>query len=140
MGAIIDGLDDHEGYALWRLADGSLVPAWSPGVREFTAYVAGCECGWHAEQQHPPTEAGAEAAYAQWEHEHALAELTHQADHRRAELAQALRVLGGIADFVDNPANLARIARAANRVQTLVDDLQRDLERRPIARETDGGR
>ena len=41
MGAIIDELDDHEGYALRRLADGTLSGAWTHGV-EFSAYVAGC--------------------------------------------------------------------------------------------------
>jgi hypothetical protein len=72
MGAIIDELDDHEGYALWRLSDGTVVAAGTQGVREVTAYVAGCECGWQSHHQHPPTEEGQEAAYEQWEREHAL--------------------------------------------------------------------
>ena len=57
------------------------------------------------------------------------------AQQRRAELAQALRALGGIADFIDNPANLPRIGRAADRVRELVDELQRDQQRRRPERE-----
>jgi hypothetical protein len=59
---------------------------------------------------------------------------------RRAELAQVLGALGGIADFVDNPANLARIGRAADRARVLVDELQRDRERQALAREVGGER
>jgi hypothetical protein len=50
-------------------------------------------------------------------------------------LAQTLRALGGIADFVDNPANLDRIRRAADRARALVQELQRDLDRQATERE-----
>jgi hypothetical protein len=66
---------------------------------------------------------------------HAEPLLIRQAQQRRAELAQVLRALGGIADFIDNPANLPRIGRAGDRVRLLVDDLQRDQERQALARE-----
>jgi hypothetical protein len=61
-----------------------------------------------------------------------------KAQQRRAELAQVLGALGGIADFLDNPANLPRIGRAADRARALVDDLQRDQDRQALAREPDG--
>jgi hypothetical protein len=137
MEAILEDLDDHEGYALWRLVDGSVIPAWADGVGEFAAYVAGCEYGWQSQLEHPPTDQGQEAAYAQWEREHALAELAHQTERRRAELAQVLRALGGIAEFLDNPTNLPRIVRAIDRARELTEAVQRDLERHGEGQEAD---
>ena len=57
MGTLIEGLDDHEGYVLWRLADGVLTSAWTlENRRQLTAYVAECECGWRSTREHPATE------------------------------------------------------------------------------------
>ena len=135
MGTIIEGLDDHEGYALWRLADGSVIAAWSYGVSEFSAYVAGCECGWKAERQHPPTEEGAEAAYAQWEDEHALAELARQASRRRDDLGRVLEWFGTQAGRLQDPATVDRLARGLDRARELLVVVQRDLEREGPERE-----
>ena len=135
MGVVIEGLEDHEGYATRRLPDGTLTGTWTHATRAFTGYVAACGCGWHASLDHPPIEAGEELAIEQWRSEHAEPLLERQADRHRAELAEALRALGGIADFVDNPTNLSRIGRVADRVRVLVDDLQRDQERRTPQRE-----
>jgi hypothetical protein len=132
MGVVIEDLWDHEGYAARRLADGTLT---STSIRDFDAYVGACGCGWRANLNYPPTEAGEQAALEHWHQGHATPLLERHVQQRRAELAQALRALGGIADFIDNPANLARIGRAADRVQELVDDLQRDQERRRLERE-----
>ena len=141
MGAMIEDLDDHEGYVLWRLADGVLTAAWTNDNRhQLTGYVADCECGWRSHRAHPPTDHGEEAARQEWVREHAIPELGRQAQQRRAELTQVLRALGGIADFVDNPANLPRISRATDRVHELVDELQRDLDRQATAREAGGER
>jgi hypothetical protein len=134
MGVVIEDLEDHEGYAARRLLDGTLTSTWAqPGG--FDAYVGACGCGWRANLYYPPTEAGEQAALDHWHQGHATVLLERHAQQRRAELAQALRALGGIADFVDNPANLARIGRAADRVQELVEVLQRDQERRRLERE-----
>jgi hypothetical protein len=132
MGVVIEDLWDHEGYAARRLPDGTLT---STSIRDFDAYVGACGCGWRANLNYPPTEAGEQAALDHWHQGHATPLLDRHAQQRRAELAQALRALGGIADFISNPANLARIGRAADRVQELVDDLQRDQERRRLERE-----
>jgi hypothetical protein len=140
MGAIIDELDDHEGYALWRLADGTLTGAWTDGVRDFIAYVAGCACGWHSRHQHPPTEDGEEAAYQQWEREHAVVELARQATRHRQDLARVLAWLGGQADRLEDPAAVDRVARGLDRAHRLVTALQRDLQRQASEREAPGER
>ncbi len=127
MGVFCEDLDDHEGYAMRRLADGSLTP-WSSATRQFTGFVSGCECGWRGSSDYPPTQAGQELAIAEW-FEHADLELLRQADGPRAELAQTLRALGRSAEFTEDPANLPRIARAARRAQRLAEDLQGDQTR-----------
>jgi hypothetical protein len=136
MGAIIDELDDHEGYALGRLADGTLTAALTHGV-EFTAYVAGCACGWHSRHQHPPTEDGEEAANEQWEREHAVVELARQATRHRQDLARVLAWLGGQAGRLEDPAAVERVARGLDRTHRLVTAIQRDRERQASERETD---
>jgi hypothetical protein len=140
MGAIIDELDDHEGYALWRLADGTLTAAWTHGVSEVTAYVAGCECGWHSRHQHPPTEDGQQAAYEQWEREHAVVELARQATRHLQDLGRVLEWLGGQAGRLEDPASLDRVAGGLDRAHRLVTALQRDRQRQASEREADGER
>ena len=84
MGTFLDDLDDHEGYADRRLPNGQLAGGvWTYATREFTAYVAVCECGWQATGEHPPTEDGEEATIDQWRSEHATPELARQATRRR---------------------------------------------------------
>jgi hypothetical protein len=140
MGAIIEDLDDHEGYALWRLADGSVIPAWSSGVSEFSGYVARCACGCHAQRQHPPTEAGYEQAIDQWVDEHALAELARQASRRREDLGRVLAWFGTQAGRLQDPASLDRVARGLDRARELLVVVQRDLDRQAPEREADGER
>jgi hypothetical protein len=140
MGVVIEDLWDHEGYAARRLPDGTLTGTWTHATRAFTAFVPACGCGWHADSEHPPTDDGEQTALDDWHGAHATPLLERQAHQRRAELAQGLRALGGIAEFVDNPANLARIRRAADRVRELVDDLERFQERRRPEREPSGER
>ena len=59
---------------------------------------------------------------------------------RRAELAQVLRALGDIADLVEHPTKLPRIARAVERAGELTDAVQRDLARQAPEREADDER
>ena len=141
MGVVIEDLADHEGYADRRLPDGRLAGGvWSHQTSGFTAYVAACGCGWTSQYGYPPTQQGERAALEDWREAHAEPLLACQAQQRRAELAQVLRALGGIADFVDNPANLPRIARAAERAGRLTEAVQRDLERQATQREAGGER
>ena len=141
MGTFLDDLDDHEGYADRRLPNGHLAGGvWTYATREFTAYVAVCGCGWQATGEHPPTEEGEEAAVDQWRSEHAEPELHRQATRRREDLARVLEWLAGQAGRLEDPATLERVRRALGRTRTLVDHLQRDLERETSEREDSGER
>jgi hypothetical protein len=140
MGVVIQGLEDHEGYGARRLPDGTLTSTWILATWEFDAYVAACGCGWRGSVDYLPTETGEQFAIDQWWMTHAEPLLVRQAQQHRAELAQVLRALGGIADFVDNPVNLARIGRAADQARMLVDELQRDPDRQRLEREVGGER
>jgi hypothetical protein len=137
MGVVIEGLWDHEGYAARRLPDGTLAGTWTWATREFTAFAAACDCGWRGTVGYPPTDLGEEMALDHWQLEHASPLLDQLAERHRAELAQGLRALGGIANFVDNPANLSRISRAAERVRELAEAVQRDLDRQTPQREAE---
>jgi hypothetical protein len=141
MGTFLEDLDDHEGYADRRLADGRLAGGvWTHATREFTGYVAACGCGWHATRDHPPTEDGEEAAVDQWRAEHGEPLLARQATRRRGELGLELRWLGARADRLEDPATLEGVSRAVDHARQLVDHLQRDLERKASQREADRAR
>jgi hypothetical protein len=103
MGAFLEGLDDHEGYALRRLADGTLTGVGTGATLAFTAYLPVCGCGWRSPHQHPPTEQGWEAAVEAWRAEHAVPLLAQQADRRRQELARVLGWLGDQAGRLHDP-------------------------------------
>jgi hypothetical protein len=140
MGTILDDLYDHEGYAVRRLPDGTLTGTWTHATREFTAYLAGCDCGWRGTREYPPTEEGWELAVQAWGNEHAEPELDRQAERRRGELARVLEWLGTQADKLEDPAAVQRVARGVDRARGLVADMRRDLERQAPQREADGGR
>jgi hypothetical protein len=138
MGTFIEDLWDHEGYADRRLPDGQLAGGvWTYATREFTAYVAACGCGWQATGEHPPTEAGEEAAVDQWRSEHATPLLAHQRNRRRGTLGLELRWLGTQADRLEDPDTLEAVGRAVDHAHQLVADLLRDLERQAPEREAD---
>jgi hypothetical protein len=138
MGTILDDLYDHEGYAVRRLPDGTLTGTWTHATREFTAYVAGCDCGWRGTREYPPTEEGWELAVQAWRTEHAEPELDRQATRRRSELARVLEWLGTQADRLEDPAAVQRVARGVDRAHRLAVDVQRDLEWQAAEREADG--
>jgi hypothetical protein len=102
--------------------------------------VAGCGCGWHSRHQHPPTDEGQEAAYEQWEREHAVVELARQATRHREDLARVLAWLGGQAGRLEDPATVDRVARGLDRAHRLVADVLRDRERQASEREAGGER
>jgi hypothetical protein len=130
VGVVREGLDDHEGYAARKLEDGTLTGTWTAATAAFTAYVATCACGWTATAEHPPTPSGEDAALDDWA-AHADQQQTARQARRRQQLAEVLRALGGIAAYVDNPANLPRIAGAAQRALDLAGALLDIEEARP---------
>jgi hypothetical protein len=139
MGTFLEELDDHEGYADRRLADGRLAGGmWSRETQDWTAYVAACGCGWHGTRDHPPTDVGEETALGEWVREHAHPLLAQRAKRRRGELTRVLDWLGAHADQLNDPAALARVSRAVDRARELVADVQRHLERHPSTREAGG--
>lgn len=63
----------HEGFADRKMPDGEFSHGeWSDRYPHdaHTAFVAACSCGWHATTEHPPTDAGQEAAYGEWTAHH----------------------------------------------------------------------
>jgi hypothetical protein len=130
VGVVRDGLDDHEGYAARKLEDGTLTGTWTQATAAFTAYVASCACGWTATAEHPPTEAGKDAALDDWAG-HADQRQTEAQARCRQQLAETLRALGGMAELVDQPATLPPIARAAQRARRLAGELLDVEEARP---------
>jgi excisionase family DNA binding protein len=83
MGLILEGLEDHEGYAARRLPDGTLT---STGTQDTAAFVACTDT-----DQHATTEAGRTAAEHQWEHAHARPLLAATVPARVTELVDNLR-------------------------------------------------
>ena len=130
MGVIREGLYDHEGYAARKLPDGTLTSTWTAATAAFTAYVASCGCGWTADREYPPTEAGEDAALDDWTG-HADQQEAARMARRRRELAKTLRALGELAAGVEDPANLPRIVRAADRARRLAGELLDDQGARP---------
>jgi hypothetical protein len=137
MGAFLEGLDDHEGYALRRLPDGTLTGVWTAATLVFTAYLPACGCGWRSPHEHPPTDQGWEAALEDWRAEHAVPLLARGADRRRQELARVLGWLGDQADRLQDPASLTRVRAGIDRAHQLAEDLQHALE--PAALEREAG-
>jgi hypothetical protein len=141
MGTFLDDLDDHEGYADRRLADGRLAGGvWSRDTLEWTGYVAACGCGWRGSVDYAPTQEGEELAVEAWRWAHAEPLLQQQAQRRHLELARVLEWLGGQAGRLEDPATLDRVGRAVVRARDLVTDVQRDLQRQAPQREADDER
>jgi hypothetical protein len=130
MGVVREGLYDHEGYAARKLPNGTQTGTWTQATAAFTAYVAACACGWTATTEHPPTEAGEDAALSDWAG-HADQQQAAQQARRRQQLAETLRALGRLAELVGQPATLPRIARAATRARNLAGELLDVEEARP---------
>jgi hypothetical protein len=123
MGTLIEDLDNHEGYVLWRLRDGTLTAAWtSDNRRQVTAYVADCECGWRSNREHPPTEQGDEAARDEWV---------------REQLASMLGWLAQQRDRLQDPDHLRRVSEGLAWASELAERLERALTRSAPQREAD---
>ena len=136
MGTLLEDLEGHEGYVLWRLADGTLTAAWTPEHRrQLTAYVADCECGWRSHREHPATDQGEEAARQEWVREHAVGELARQGERRREQLAATLGWLAQQKGRLTDPDDLRRVSEGLAWASELTERLERDLGRSVSRRE-----
>ena len=110
-------LHSHEGYPARKRPDGSLTGTWTHETREFSGYVAACDCGWHGMKEHPPTEEGEDAAYDE-AGRHLRNVLRQEVPRRRRDLSGRLsRLASDIADGVGFDAlasNLRRLAQEAD--------------------------
>jgi hypothetical protein len=130
MGVILEDLEDHEGYADRRLADGRLAGGvWSHQTSGVTAYVAACGCGWTSQDGYSPTQRGEQAALQDWREQHAYPLLAQQAERRHLELARVLEWLGSQAGRLHDPASVDRVRAGLDHAWALVADVQRDLQR-----------
>ncbi|NRN68025.1 hypothetical protein GC106_52660 [Kibdelosporangium sp. 4NS15] len=96
-GPYAEQVAEHEGQAARKLTDGTVSTVWTEETSTLDAFVASCSCGWRATAEHPATEAGKEAAEAQWNTEHL------------SPLIEAARA--GWESWPDDLAGLARYAR-----------------------------
>jgi hypothetical protein len=113
-------LGGHEGYAAIALPDGSLTATWTADT-VIAAHVAACACGWTALTRHPGTEAGEDAAVAQWERDH-LNPLIAAAE-RDGWLAWAKRVAERVARITDLVGDGQTVA-ALEPMRRLQDDVR----------------
>jgi hypothetical protein len=91
MGALLDDLYDHEGFAARRLADGTRTATWTKETAKFDAYVAACDCGWRGDEDRPPNDAGHEMAIDDWERAHARPLLARTVPARVTRMIGELR-------------------------------------------------
>ena len=84
-------------------------------------------CGWRAEVDHPATEAGREAAEAQWNVEH----LSSLIEAARASWESLPDDLGGLARYVRDRVDAQDVAEALRILDQMVADV--DYRRRTVA-------
>lgn len=129
------GYDDHEGYAVRILPDGTETGTWTYATREFQGYRPGCACGWTSELVHPATDAGEDAALDDWDRCH-LRPLIQEEARRHLVPADVVLSLvrelrGAVTSTVDEHGNEALTDRsrglvdAAERLEDLLGDSAR---------------
>lgn len=124
MGSIIDGLDDHEGYAARHRSGATVIVTAAEATSAFDAYVAACGCGWRG-GGHAATEDGHERAVEEWERVHATPLLARTVP---AEVRQMIRDLTkGISQLIeDRPiAGLEALRTLADWADAIVVRVQR---------------
>ena len=119
-GAYAELLAGHEGYAAIQLPDGTLTATWTADT-VIAAHVAACACGWTADSRHPASEAGEDAAVAQWEREHLNALIA--AVERDGWLAWGKRVAERVARITELVSQ-GRTAAAVEPMRRLADDVR----------------
>ena len=128
MGRFRGRLGRHEGYALAKLADGSLAASANGRATDGGAYVAVCATApgpdgihWYGLTEYPPTEQGEQAAVNEWEMLHARHLLTTSADHGiTGEVTAVLHRLDSLA--VESPvAMVSELERVRRHTGELLD-------------------
>jgi hypothetical protein len=126
-GPYAEQVEEHEGQAARKLTDGTVSTVWSDETSTLSAFVAACTCGWRAEGEHPATEAGKEAAEAQWNTEH----LSPLIDAARATWDSWPDELAGLARYARDRMETQDTAEALRILDQMVADV--DYRRRTIA-------
>jgi hypothetical protein len=127
-GPYSEQVEEHEGHAARKLTDGTVSAVWTEETSTLHGFVAACSCGWRAEAEHPATEAGEEAAEAQWNAEH----LNPLIEAARASWASWPDDLLGLTRYVRDRVEARDAAEALRVLDQIVDDVA--YRRRTVAR------
>lgn len=126
-GPYAEQVEDHEGHAARKLADGTVTVQWTEETSTLHGFVAACSCGWRGELEHPATEAGKEAAEAHWNTEH----LSPLIEAARATWQNWPDELAGLAQYVRDRVQAQDAAEALRVLDQLVADVA--YRRRTVA-------
>jgi hypothetical protein len=129
-GPYAEQVEDHEGHAARKLDDGTVTTEWTEETSTLRAFIAACSCGWHAEAEQPATEAGKEAAEAQWNAEH----LSPLIDAARSSWESWPGDLLGLTQYVRDRVQAQDTAEALRILDQIMADL--DYRRRTVSRLT----
>jgi hypothetical protein len=129
-GPYAEQVAEHEGQAARKLADGTVSTVWTEETSTLQAFIASCSCGWHATAEHPATEAGKEAAEAQWNTEH----LTPLIEAARATWESWPDHVAGLARYARDRILAQDNAEALRILNQMFADV--DYRRRTVARLT----
>jgi hypothetical protein len=126
IGPYAQQVEDHEGQAARKLSDGTVSVEWTEETSSLAGFVAACSCGWRADSEQPATEAGREAAEAQWNTEH-LGPLIEAA---RAAWDTWPEELVGLARYVRDRVQAQDAAEALRVLRQMAADV--DYRRRTV--------
>jgi hypothetical protein len=126
-GPYAEQVEDHEGHAARRLADGTVSMQWTEETSTLRGFVAACSCGWCGDCEHPATETGREAAEAEWNTEH----LSSLIEAARAAWESWPDELGGVARYVRDRVQAQDAAEALRMLDQMVADVA--YRRRTVA-------
>jgi hypothetical protein len=127
-GPYAEQVEDHEGRAARRLADGTVSMQWTDETSTLHGFVAACSCGWRGDGEHPATEPGREAAEAQWNDEH----LSPLIEAARVAWESWPDELSGLARYVRDRVQTQDAAEALRVLDQMVADVA--YRRRTVVR------
>ncbi|MFC0111812.1 hypothetical protein [Kibdelosporangium aridum] len=126
-GPYAEQVAEHEGQAARKLTDGTVSTGWTEEASALEAFIAACSCGWRAAAEHPATEAGKEAAEAQWNTEH----LSPLIEAARSSWESWPDDLAGLARYARDRVLAQDNAEALRILDQMVADV--DYRRRTVA-------